>query len=114
MKQRVILHSDMNNFTQAWSVHRPEVRGLPVAVGGDEQLRHGIVLAKNYLAKAAGIRTGEALWQARIKCPGLVVLPPNYPLYLRYAKFARQIYAEFTDRIEPFGLDEAWLDVSGR
>ncbi len=114
MKQRVILHSDMNNFyASVECVHRPEVRGLPVAVGGDEQLRHGIVLAKNYLAKAAGIRTGEALWQARIKCPGLVVLPPNYPLYLRYAKFARQIYAEFTDRIEPFGLDEAWLDVSG-
>ncbi len=114
MKQRVILHSDMNNFyASVECVHRPEIRGLPVAVGGDEELRHGIVLAKNYLAKAAGIRTGEALWQARQKCPGLVVLPPNYPLYLRYAKFARQIYADYTAQIEPFGLDEAWLDVSG-
>jgi DNA polymerase-4 len=114
MKQRVILHSDMNNFyASVECAHRPEMRNLPVVVGGDEELRHGIVLAKNYLAKATGIRTGETLWQARQKCPGLKVLPPNYPLYLRYAKFARQIYADYTSRIEPFGLDEAWLDVSG-
>lgn len=112
--QRVILHSDMNNFYASVECHhRPEVRGKPVVVGGDEEQRHGIVLAKNYLAKATGIRTGETLWQAREKCPGLVVLPPNYPLYLRYAKFARRIYSDFTDQIEPFGLDEAWLDVTG-
>ena len=114
MKERVILHADINNFyASVECLHRPELRNLPVAVGGDEKLRHGIVLAKNYAAKATGIRTGETLWQARLKCPGLVVLPPNYPLYLRFARFARQIYADFTDRIEPFGLDEAWLDVSG-
>ncbi len=114
MKQRVILHSDMNNFyASVECVHRLDTRGKPVAVGGDEELRHGIVLAKNNIAKAAGIRTGEALWQAREKCPGLVVVPPNYPLYLRYAKLARQIYADYTSQIEPFGLDEAWLDVSG-
>lgn len=114
MKKRVILHSDMNNFYASVECHhRPEVRGKPVVVGGDEEQRHGIVLAKNYIAKATGIKTGETLWQAREKCPGLVVLPPNYPLYLRYAKFARQIYSDFTDQIEPFGLDEAWLDVSG-
>lgn len=114
MKQRVILHSDMNNFyASVECVHRPDIRGNPVVVGGDEELRHGIVLAKNYIAKAAGVRTGEALWQAREKCPGLVVLPPNYPLYLRYAKLARSIYADYTSQIEPFGLDEAWLDVSG-
>ncbi|MCL5981409.1 MAG: DNA polymerase IV [Firmicutes bacterium] len=115
MKERVILHADINNFyASVECLHRPELRNRPVAVGGDESLRHGIVLAKNYAAKATGIRTGETLWQARLKCPGLVVLPPNYPLYLRFARFARQIYADFTDRIEPFGLDEAWLDVSGR
>ena len=115
MKERVILHADINNFyASVECLHRPEIRNRPVVVGGDESLRHGIVLAKNYAAKATGIRTGETLWQARLKCPGLVVLPPNYPLYLRYARFARQIYADFTDRIEPFGLDEAWLDVSGR
>ncbi len=112
--QRVILHSDMNNFyASVECVHRPDIRGYPVVVGGDEQLRHGIVLAKNDIAKAAGIRTGQTLWQAREKCTNLVTLKPNYPLYLRYAKFARQIYADFTDKIEPFGLDEAWLDVSG-
>lgn len=114
MKQRVVLHSDLNNFYASVECHhRPEVRGKPVVVGGDEEQRHGIVLAKNYIARATGIKTGETLWQAREKCPGLVVLPPNYPLYLRYAKFARQIYSDFTDQIEPFGLDEAWLDVSG-
>lgn len=114
MKRRVILHADMNNFyASVECLHHPEIRNSPVVVGGDEELRHGIVLAKNYSAKATGIRTGEALWQARRKCPGLVVIPPNFPLYLRYAKYARQIYADFTDQIEPFGLDEAWLDVSG-
>lgn len=104
----------MNNFyASVECLHRPHTRNKPVVVGGDEELRHGIVLAKNYLAKAAGIRTGEALWQARQKCPELVVLPPNYPLYLRYAKFAREIYSDYTAKIEPFGLDEAWLDVTG-
>lgn len=114
INERVILHADMNNFyASVECLHRPEIKNKPVVVGGDEKLRHGIVLAKNYAAKATGIRTGETLWQARSKCPGLVVVPPNYPLYLRYAKFARQIYADFTHQIEPFGLDEAWLDVSG-
>ncbi len=109
----VILHSDLNNFyASVECLHRPDVAGQPVAVGGDPLLRHGIVLAKNNLAKKAGVRTGEALWQARQKCPGLVTLPPNYPLYLRVARKARAIYADYTDRVEPFGLDEAWLDVS--
>ena len=113
MRQRVILHSDMNNFyASVECLHRPEIRNKPVVVGGHEELRHGIVLSKNYIAKA-GIRTGETLWQARSKCPGLVVVTPNYPLYLRYSKLARQIYADFTGLIEPFGLDEAWLDVTG-
>ena len=113
-RERVILHSDMNNFyASVECLHRPEIRGKAVVVGGDEEARHGIVLAKNYVAKKAGIKTAEALWEARSKCPGLVVLPPNYPLYLRYAKYAREIYESYTDQIEPFGLDEAWLDVSG-
>lgn len=114
MRERVILHSDLNNFyASVECVHTPSIRNSPVVVGGDEEQRHGIVLAKNYIAKRTGICTGETLWQARKKCPGLVVVPPNYPLYLRYAKLARQVYASFTNRIEPFGLDEAWLDVSG-
>lgn len=112
-RERVILHADMNNFyASVECLHRPELRNAPVAVGGDEELRHGIVLAKNMLAKAAGIHTGETLWQARAKCPALVTLPPNYRLYLQFAKLARQIYSDFTDRIEPFGLDEAWLDIT--
>lgn len=114
MKQRTILHSDMNNFYASVECHhRPEIRQKAVVVGGDEELRHGIVIAKNYLAKTAGIRTGEALWQAREKCSGLVVLSPNYPLYLRYAKLARAIYTDYTDQIEPFGLDEAWIQIDG-
>ena len=108
---RTILHSDMNNFyASVECVHHPELLDKPVVVGGDPELRHGIVLAKNMLAKATGIKTGEALWIARQKCPGLTVVPAHYPLYLRYAQLARKIYADYTDRVEPFGLDEAWLD----
>ncbi len=113
MGRRVILHSDMNGFyASVECLHRPSIRNYPVVVGGDEAARHGIVLAKNNLAKPYGIKTGETLWQARDKCPSLVVVPPNYPMYLRYARLARRIYADYTGRIEPFGLDEAWLDVS--
>jgi DNA polymerase-4 len=111
---RTILHCDMNNFyASVECLQRPELRGKPVAVGGDIEERRGIILAKNYPAKAFGIRTGEVIWQAKQKCPGLVVLPPNFGLYLRFSRMARQIYADYTDQIEPFGLDEAWLDVSG-
>ena len=111
--ERTILHCDMNNFyASVECLYRPELRGKPVAVGGDVEQRHGIILAKNYPAKACGIKTGEAIWQAKQKCPGLVVLPPNYRRYLRFSRCAREIYADYTDQIEPFGLDEAWLDVS--
>lgn len=111
---RTILHCDMNNFyASVECLYRPELRERPVAVCGDADLRHGIVLAKNYPAKACGIRTGEATWQARQKCPGLIVLPPDYSRYLRFARLARDIYTDYTDRIEPFGPDEAWLDVTG-
>ena len=94
-------------------LHHPEIRHLPVAVGGDVEARHGIILAKNELAKRAGVKTGEALWQAKQKCPDLVIVPPHYQLYLRFSRMARAIYAEYTDLIEPFGLDEAWIDVTG-
>ncbi len=110
---RSILHIDMNScYASIECLHRPEIRHLPVAVGGDVEARHGIILAKNELAKAQGVRTGETLWQARQKCPELVVVPPRYPLYLRFSRLAREIYAAYTDRIEPFGLDEVWLDVT--
>jgi DNA polymerase-4 len=114
MLDRVILHSDLNNFyASVECLHRIEIRNKPVAVCGDPAARHGIVLAKNYLAKATGIKTGEAIWQAQQKCPGLIVVPPNFPLYLRFSRLARSIYASYTNQVESFGLDEAWLDVAG-
>ena len=111
---RVIFHSDMNSFyASVEQAERPELRGLPLVVGGHEELRHGIVLAKSAQAKAAGVKTGEALWEARAKCPGLVVVPPRYEVYQRYSAMARRIYYQYTDLVEPFGLDEAWLDLTG-
>lgn len=111
---RVVLHSDINNFYAGVEcLHRPAIRSKPVAVAGDPALRHGIVLAKNDLAKAAGVTTGEPIWKALKRCPDLVLVPPNYPLYLRYSRMARRIYGDYTDQVEPFGLDEAWLDVGG-
>lgn len=111
---RVIFHSDMNSFyASVEQAERPELRGLPLVVGGHEELRHGIVLAKSAQAKAAGVKTGEALWEARAKCPGLVVVPPRYEVYQAYSAMARRIYYQYTDLVEPFGLDEAWLDLTG-
>ena len=111
---RLILHVDQNCFyANCEQAEHPELRGKPVVVGGHEELRHGIVLAKSQEAKAYGIKTAETLWQARQKCPGLIVLPPDYRLYMRYAALARRIYYDYTDLVEPFGPDEAWLDVTG-
>ena len=111
---RTILHVDLNNFyASVECLYHPELRGKPVAVSGDVENRHGIILAKNQLAKAAGVKTGEAIWQAKGKCPGLVCLPPDYRKYLRFSRLARKIYADYTDKIEAFGIDENWLDVTG-
>ena len=111
---RIILHSDMNSFyASVEQAERPELRGKPVVVAGKEELRHGIVLTKSIEAKRYGIKTAEALWQARAKCPDLIVLPPRYKLYRRYSEMARSIYYQYTDLVEPFGLDECWLDVTG-
>ncbi len=92
---------------------QPELKGSPVAVCGETEERHGIVLAKNYKAKAFGVKTGEAVWQAKRKCPGLVTVKPHYSEYAKLSGIAREIYGEYTDLVEPFGLDECWLDVSG-
>jgi len=111
--ERVIIHSDMNSFyANVECLYNPKIRDLPVAVGGNPEKRHGIILAKNEKAKKAGIKTGEALWQALGKCPDLVIVPPNYERYLRYSKLSRKIYNRYTDQVEPFGLDECWLDVT--
>ena len=111
---RTILHCDLNNFyASVEQKAHPEYDGMPLAVCGDPEARHGIVLAKNMLAKAAGVATGEAIWLARTQGPGIVFVPPHYDEYVRYSKQVFDIYTEFTDRVESFGLDECWLDVTG-
>jgi len=111
--ERVILHSDLNNFyASVECMHCPELRERPVAVGGSTDQKRGIILAKNLRAKAFGVVTGEVVWQAKQKCPDLVVVPPNYKLYLHYSKEARNIYSKYTNLIESFGIDECWLDLT--
>ena len=110
---KVILHCDLNNFyASVEQLSHPEFDGLPIAVSGNPEVRHGIVLAKNMLAKNAGVTTGEPLWSARRKCPDIVFLPPHFEDYVRISKEVFAIYTEFTDRVESFGLDECWLDVT--
>ena len=110
----IILHSDMNNFyASVEMLYNPALRDKPIAVAGDEETRHGIVLAKNELAKTFGVRTGQVLWEARQQCPGLVCVPAHYDRYLRFSALAREIYISYTDQVEAFGLDECWLDVTG-
>lgn len=111
---RNILHIDMNCFYAAVEMQRrPEIRDKPVAVCGSQEDRHGIVLTANYVAKPRGVKTGMAIWQARQCCPDLIVLPPDMREYVRISRLARDIYEDYTDQIEPFGLDENWLDVTG-
>ena len=114
MTDRIILHCDLNNFFASVSLlFNPTLRDLPVAVCGDSENRHGIVLAKNEVAKGYGVKTAEAIFEAKRKCPDLVTLPPLYREYEKYSKKAREIYLRYTDMVEPFGIDECWLDVTG-
>ena len=111
---RAILHSDMNSFYASVEMMLdPKLRGKAVAVCGSTEERHGIVLAKSELAKRAGVKTGMVNWEARQKCRDLIVVPPQYEQYLKYSKLAQSIYQRYTDLIEPFGMDECWLDVTG-
>ena len=111
---RTILHSDLNGFyASVECLYRPDLRGKPVVVAGEVEKRHGIILAKNEAAKRYKIKTGDAIWQARQKCPHVICLPPDYAKYLRFSRLARGIYSDYTDQIESFGIDEAWLDVTG-
>ena len=113
MGQRVILHCDANSFyASVEMLYDPAIRDLPVAVGGSVEERHGIILTKNQKAKACGIKTGEAIWQAKQKCPQLVCVPPDYPLYVRFSRKMRRLYEQYSDRVESFGLDEAWIDLT--
>lgn len=112
-KDRVILHCDANNFfASVETVSRPDLANKPVAVSGNPQKRTGIILAKNELAKKHGVKTGEAIWMARQKCPDLVCLPPHHDLYEQYSQKLKQIYLSYTEKVEPFGIDECWLDVT--
>lgn len=110
---RVILHSDCNCFyASVECLLNPNIRNLPVAVSGDAENRHGIILAKNEEAKRYNVKTGEAIWQAKKKCPQLLTVPARLDVYKKFSDRVRRIYSDYTDRVESFGLDEAWLDIS--
>lgn len=114
MKDRVILHCDLNGFFASVELlSHPELRDKPMAVGGSPENRHGVILAKNELAKKRGVVTGEAIWQAMRKCPDLCIVPPHHHKYAHYSMLVNEIYGRFTDQVEPFGIDESWLDVTG-
>lgn len=110
---RVILHCDCNSFfASVETVFRPELAKVPMAVAGDGEARHGIILAKNELAKKYGVQTAETIYAAKAKCPNLVLVPPHHSEYAVFSRKVRDIYERYTDKIEPFGMDEAWLDVT--
>lgn len=110
---RVILHSDINScYASVERLYKPELEGKPFAVCGSQEMRHGIVLAKDETAKRAGVKTGMAIWQARQLCPELEVVEPHFERYAKYSAMVREIYAEYTDLCEPFGIDESWLDIT--
>ena len=112
--KRIIFHIDQNcYFASVEMISRPELKNVPMAVAGDAKARHGIILAKNEPAKKYGIKTAEAIWQAQAKCPDLVLVGAHHEKYEFYSKKLREMYSEYTDRVEPFGLDECWLDMTG-
>ena len=114
MMDRVVLHCDMNGFFASVELlDYPHLKDKPMAVCGNPDNRHGIILAKNELAKAYGVVTAETLWQARKKCPDLQVVPPHHSKYKNYSKLINEIYLRYTDMVEPFSVDESWLDVTG-
>ncbi len=111
---RTILHCDCNNFFASVELlEHPELKDVPVAVAGDPEGRHGIVLAKNMPAKKYGVQTAETIWQAKRKCPDLVLLPPHHEKYAQMSRRINAIYLDVTDQVEPFSVDESWLDVTG-
>lgn len=113
ISDRTILHCDANCFfASVETMFHPEYKSVPMAVCGSQEDRHGIVLAKNDLAKACGVATGEVIWQAKQKCPSLVTATPHYELYTQFSKEMGRIFYDYTDMIEPFGIDESWLDVT--
>ncbi len=111
---RKILHCDANNFYASIEcMLDPTLKDKYVAVSGNPDKRHGIILAKNQKAKECGVKTGEVIWEAKRKCPNLVLVPPQFDKYVYYSNKIFDIYCQYTDRVEPFGIDECWLDVTG-
>lgn len=114
MKDCKILHCDANNFYASVEIRKnPELKGKCVAVCGDPERRHGIVLAKSYEAKKFNVKTGDTVWQAKQKCPDLITLPPDFAEYTKFSNNLFQLYTCYTDKVECFGMDECWLDVNG-
>lgn len=111
--ERTILHCDCNGFFASVEMAlNPELKNVPMAVGGSQEDRHGIILAKNELAKKYNIQTAETILEAKRKCPDLIVVPPQHTEYSKFSKKVNEIYREYTDLVEPFGIDESWLDVT--
>lgn len=111
---RKILHCDANNFYASIEcMLDPTLKDKYVAVSGNPDKRHGIILAKNQKAKECGVKTGDVIWEAKRKCPNLVLVPPQFDKYVYYSDKIFDIYCQYTDRVEPFGIDECWLDVTG-
>lgn len=112
-KGRMILHSDLNSFYASVEImQQPRLKGQAVAVCGSADDRHGIVLAKSEKAKKAGIKTGMANWQAKRLCPDLIIIAPHFHEYVKYSRAVREIYSRFSKKIEPYGMDECWIDIS--
>ena len=113
MKERVIFHCDANSFFASVEIaNNPSLKGKPVAVAGNPEKRTGIILTKSTEAKKYGVQTGEAIWLAKQKCPNLICLAPHHKLYEEYSKKLKNIYEKYTDRVESFGIDECWLDMT--
>lgn len=113
-KERTILHCDMNCFYASCEMaYHPELQGKPIAVCGDPERRSGIILTASYPAKRMGVKTGMPLWEAQQHWRDIIFVPAHYDLYTRFSGYTREIFLRFTDQVEPFGLDEAWLDCTG-
>ena len=111
---RIILHCDLNSFfASVECLYNPDLKNVPMAVAGNKKNRHGIILAKNELAKKYNVKTAEAIWQAKQKCPELTLVAPHYEKYWNFSQIINDIYQNYTDLVEPFGIDESWLDVTG-
>ena len=114
MGGRIVLHSDLNNcYASIEAMLHPELQGKYIAVCGSTEDRHGIVLAKNQLAKKCGVKTGDVIWEAKQKCPQLTIVEPHMDQYLKFSKLVRAIYLRYSPEVEAFGIDESWIELTG-